>query len=969
MSKKVLSNYYTFNPGTRTIIIPNRVVQPEQLLLITNVSSNSVMYNFSDPDLTATVTSPYSSTGTRIVLAYNTTTMDTSAPLSILIDEEIEYFRPPESMEDATNKLRVTNPSSLIDTDFEYGLQPIKWESLTLIQNYPSYYYKGGANSLSISAMTGGNQSPRSTLTVNTNIAHNLVTGDLVNVSYSNNYLANGCFPVLTVPTATSFTYTAKGQINGSVFTSSTNIQGGSIYDSGNNPSRIIFSTITSDNRAGDATGSTITINTTGKHGLLPGTPILVNSSLTTSANGVWIVYDVPTPTSFRFQTPLISTQTSTVTSVGTVVMVRPEANFVHRPIDGGVMVSTTNIQEGISAIRQSRRYFRYQSGKGLALSTGTKFCPHYDINSITAAGTTATVVTQQALGFLSGVTVVIEGADVNTNTVNHYNGTFTVASSDTTANTFTYTMAGTPADTAPGGITPQVTVKNWKGASVRVGMFDAQNGFYFEYDGTTLFAVRRNSVRELMGTVAVTSGSTTVVGTSTKFHKQLVAGDYIVIRGQSYQVIQIDGDTSMEIAPPYRAPTISGVRVNITQNIRTPQSQWNMDRCDSTGPSGYNLDIAKMQMAYIDYTWYGAGFVRFGWRMTDGNVVYAHKVAHNNINNQAYMRSGNLPARYEVFNIGPYTKLLSGSSTTTGATLLSSATEIVVKDAEYWPNSGRIMLQQYTSTEVIAYTTKTQNVTIGGWTLGGLTRRLLGASTSNLTFFPAEYEGGTAGVSSQCSVTYTYCDNAPTIMHWGTSVIMDGGFDDDRSIQFAYAKPAPVTVNGNTSIAVLSLRLAPSVDNSITNQFGLREIVNRMQLQTRSMGLFCNGSLQVLGILNPSGFLGATAPVFPGSWITTSVVSTIGSGSLAQIIDHTSNTTVATGGEQIFGFVTSAGGDTYDISNVRDLGTSILSGDGSARTPGYPNGPDILTIVLRNVSSTAVVVNNLRLSWTEAQA
>ena len=33
----------------------------------------------------------------------------------------------------------------------------------------------------------------------------------------------------------------------------------------------------------------------------------------------------------------------------------------------------------------------------------------------------------------------------------------------------------------------------------------------------------------------------------------------------------------------------------------------------DGTGPSGYNLDLSKMQMYYIDYSWYGAGFVRWG--------------------------------------------------------------------------------------------------------------------------------------------------------------------------------------------------------------------------------------------------------------------------------------------------------------------------------------------------------------------
>jgi hypothetical protein len=74
-------------------------------------------------------------------------------------------------------------------------------------------------------------------------------------------------------------------------------------------------------------------------------------------------------------------------------------------------------------------------------------------------------------------------------------------------------------------------------------------------------------------------------------------------------------------------------------------------------------------------------------------------------------------------------------------------------------------------------------------------------------------------------------------------------------------------------------------------------------------------------------------------------------------------------GGEQIFGFVTSSGADNYDISQVRDLGNSIISGPGSAKTPGYPNGPDILTIVVRNANAGPAILSNLRLSWTEAQA
>jgi hypothetical protein len=73
-------------------------------------------------------------------------------------------------------------------------------------------------------------------------------------------------------------------------------------------------------------------------------------------------------------------------------------------------------------------------------------------------------------------------------------------------------------------------------------------------------------------------------------------------------------------------------------------------------------------------------------------------------------------------------------------------------------------------------------------------------------------------------------------------------------------------------------------------------------------------------------------------------------------------------GGEVTGGFFTNSTG-SIDISQVRDLGTSILSG-GSAysNTQVYPDGPDTLTIVVTNVGTAPQSVLG-RISWTEAQA
>ena len=155
-----------------------------------------------------------------------------------------------------------------------------------------------------------------------------------------------------------------------------------------------------------------------------------------------------------------------------------------------------------------------------------------------------------------------------------------------------------------------------------------------------------------------------------TAFAKQLNIGDFVVLRGQSYRVVDIASDTSMTISPSYRGASAEYVIMSETIDTKYPQSSWNIDKCDGTGPSGYNIDLTKMQMFYMDYSWYGAGFIRWGFRGPDGNVFYCHKVINNNVNTEAYMRSGNLPARYESESRPPTTYIttnLGASDTTVG--------------------------------------------------------------------------------------------------------------------------------------------------------------------------------------------------------------------------------------------------------------------------------------------------------------
>ena len=143
MAKHVILESYAFTPSTRTITINGKTLRREQLVLITNVTTNTVIYNFADSSLTAssyTISTTNNVETTTIVLTYNTTGMSASDKLAILVEETNETFQPNEAFTDPVGKLRTSTPQALIDTDFEYGPQATKWESIGLLNNKPTAY-------------------------------------------------------------------------------------------------------------------------------------------------------------------------------------------------------------------------------------------------------------------------------------------------------------------------------------------------------------------------------------------------------------------------------------------------------------------------------------------------------------------------------------------------------------------------------------------------------------------------------------------------------------------------------------------------------------------------------------------------------------------------------------------------------------------------------------------------------------
>lgn len=970
MTKKLIADY-AFTPGgagAGTIKIPGRFTL-EKFLIVTNVTRNAVLYNFASSAYSGTSTSFTAANDatnfptiteradgyTTLTLAVSTADHSSTDRLQIYVEDTSKHtqVKPWDFGTDAIERMRVSNPESLIDADFEYGLQPTKWAGYGTIRGYPSAYELPGVD-LTVTAITTDYQTTSATnslITVTTSGVHGLLAGNVVNVSGLASSIggfsrADGNFIINSVPTTTTLTYFARGVVGTaggqSLYTDASIIKRGDLYTGASIP--VLSAT------SNGANPSVITLNFTNPHGLIAGTPIhtiVASGTQAALASGPFVITSTPSLTSLTYTA---RSGAAVVTPASVTLYAFSNSTILHRPQDGGVILSTKTPTYGATVVRQSKRYFRYQSGKGFLWSTGTLFKPNYDIRSITASatpvGSTITVTTDDIdHGLQVGAVIEISGV-----LTSGYNGQYVVASITSDYQFTVLATATLGATTALLDITSKVYVKSWDGAAVRAGLFDEQNGLFWEFDGQTLSVVKRSATAQISGTLSVTQNSNAVTGSNTRFTSQIKAGDRIVIRGMTHHVIQVVSNTSIFVTPDYRGVTVSGVKASIIQEHRVAQSNFNIDTVDGTGDSGFNFDTNKMQMVGLQYSWYGAGFVDFMVRGSDGNWIFVHRMKNNNINDEAYMRSGNLPVRYSIENDAPVTALSSAID--------ASQTTIAAVDLAYFPTAGTL----YIDNEIISYTGKSANTGPGNFTgctrAATLTQWQAGTTTNFTAGTAATHTAGTGIVliSNTCS---------PTLSHWGSALIMDGGFTTDRGYIFNYQRVGMALTTTNQTAFLI--RLAPSVSNSQIGALGVKDLLNRSQLllqqvaATMSNGT-SSGAVIVEGVLNPKNFSSAT-------WSSLSAESVGGQPSLAQVAQSVvwSSGTFALPGEQVFAFAapsvtTGAVGERLELAELKELTGAPLGGDFK-----YPDGSDILAINVRLTSGTGS--GHILLRWSEAQA
>jgi hypothetical protein len=274
---------------------------------------------------------------------------------------------------DAVDKLRVSTPQALIDTDFEYGTQPTKWESIALQNVRQSCYYIPQSPIPVTSIVGSGVSDGRLTFTSSAStVANPLAVDDPIFIQNSNSPYANGWGYVVSVGGAAgawTAVVQAGGGMNPGIAVSTFNfILSSDQYNSAlTNVYKGYFYSgcgITLTGTTAITNSSTVvSVTTTYPHGLSSGSLIYLKGLTggSPAPNGAWQVYDVTTPTTFRFYVPAVYQPTLSVqNTAGQVNLFARPAGYVEpRTFDGGVAFSAGGNYPNATLIRQTRRYFR----------------------------------------------------------------------------------------------------------------------------------------------------------------------------------------------------------------------------------------------------------------------------------------------------------------------------------------------------------------------------------------------------------------------------------------------------------------------------------------------------------------------------------------------------------------------------------------------------------------------------------
>lgn len=216
-------------------------------------------------------------------------------------------------------------------------------------------------------------------------------------------------------------------------------------------------------------------------------------------------------------------------------------------------------------------------------------------------------------------------------------------------------------------------------------GAIDAFGRARFSQPYTLFDSQNRYAKNDLFDETTATSGTVTYDANSSTVNLNVTASSGSEVVRQTYRSFSYQPGKSLLVMNTFVMPTaVTNQRIRIgyfnTQNgvflerdgtavyitrrtyvsgaavdTRVAQADWNGDKLNGTGDSGFTLDLTKAQIFWQDFEWLGVGSVRCGF-VIDGQTIICHTFQNANNLTSVYMTTAILPVRYEITNTGAST-------------------------------------------------------------------------------------------------------------------------------------------------------------------------------------------------------------------------------------------------------------------------------------------------------------------------
>ena len=331
----------------------------------------------------------------------------------------------------------------------------------------------------------------------------------------------------------------------------------------------------------------------------------------------------------------------------------------------------------------------------------------------------------------------------------------------------------------------------------------------------------------------------------------------------------------------------------------------------DPYGTKG-SINWSLIQMIWMEYAWYGAGGLRWGVTI-NGKQYILHQQGQGNFGGTPWSRTGNLPARYELRNIG---------TVTGGTTFYHYGVSILVE-------GGVDNQRGFTYSYGMALGTPQR-------TVAASTTRYPVLSIQPRTMGTQEYTNGSAAATAGTTTTLTVTGTPWTVNQWAGKYVNFPGLGGTTGIMAVITSNTANVLTFQDILTGLPIATAPGAGASYTIGYP-----NRGQLLPQSLIISSTALCQVELI--------ASTPTSPVTLTGASFQPLASLGSLYSFATRDVSATALSGGEVVYSFVAPSGGSglqTFDLQNFFPI-VNLIKG----------NYPDILTVAVSTPSGSSANV------------